>query len=111
MVPWLGTRGLLTLELHARCDGIPVERDLLSITYKKTSFGRWRTHLKSIQRGNHPAIQLAQSMPIKTFEKFDAALAEDILDEANARDRLDLPAVAERASNILSGLNEPEDQP
>ena len=33
--PWLGTRGLRTLKLHARCDGIAVERDVLSITYRK----------------------------------------------------------------------------
>lgn len=60
--PWLGTRGLLTLELHARCDGISVETDLLSITCKKTSLGRWRGHLESILRGDRSALDLAQHM-------------------------------------------------
>jgi len=60
--PWLGTRGLLTLELHARCDGISVETDLLSITHKKTSLDRWHGHLASIRGGNHNALNLAQHM-------------------------------------------------
>ena len=102
--PWLGTRGLLTLELHARCDGISVETDLLSITYKKTSLGRWRAHLETIQRGDRSALDLAQHMSVKTFEKFDEALAEDLLDESNARDRLDLPSASACSAHALELL-------
>jgi len=105
--PWLGTRGLLTLELHARCDGITVERDLLSITYKKTNFDRWRGHLESIQGGIRNALDLAQHMAVKTFDKFDEALLEDILNEANARDRLDLPCAAARAAHVLNRFQRP----
>ncbi|MHB1307030.1 MAG: hypothetical protein ACYC23_08120, partial [Limisphaerales bacterium] len=105
--PWLGTRGLLTLELHGRCDGISAETDLLSITYKKTNLDRWHRHLESIQGGRRNAFDLAQHMTVKTFEKFDEALVEDLLDEANARDRLDLPVAAARATHALGTRQKP----
>ena len=108
--PWLGTRGLLTLELHARCDGLATERDGLSITYKKTAPARWREHLESIARGERTALDLARRMDVKTFDKFDDTLAEDLLDEANAHDRLDLPGAklrAEQAIHILATTPQP----
>lgn len=95
--PWLGTRGLLTLELHARCDSLAVERDDLSITYKKTDRARWLEHLESIASSSRTALELAQEMTIKTFDKFDDALTDELLDAANACDRLDLPNVRKRA--------------
>ncbi|MEQ1852147.1 MAG: DEAD/DEAH box helicase [Chthoniobacteraceae bacterium] len=105
--PWIGTRGLLTLELHARCAEIEAERDALSITYKKTDSAGWRTHMESIARGGHTALDLARRMTVKTFEKFDETLAEELLDEANARDRLDLAGAKLRAEQALSTLTRP----
>lgn len=95
--PWLGTRGLRTLALHATCANIAAQTDSLSIIYKKTDIDAWRQHLRSIVRGDHSALQLAQHMAIKAFEKFDDAIADDLLDLANAHDRLDLPSAANRA--------------
>ena len=103
--PWLGTRGLLTLELHARCDGLAVDRDELSITYKRIDTTRWRSHLESIARDERSALILAQKMAVKTFDKFDGVIAEELLDEANARDRLDLPIAKLRAEQMISALN------
>ena len=108
--PWLGTRAQLTLELHARCDGIAVKRDDLSITYQDTDAARWRAHLESIARGDRTALDLAQRMGVKIFDKFDDMLAEDLRDEANARDRLDLPGAmlrADQAVHILATLAQP----
>ncbi len=108
--PWLGTRGLLTLELHARCDDLATERDELSLTYKKTSLSRWREHLESITREENTALDLARRMAVKTFDKFDEMLAEELLDEANARDRLDLPGAklrAEQTLHILATIAQP----
>lgn len=102
--PWLGTRGLLTLELHAKCDGLAVERDELSITYKKTHPARWREHLESIARGERTALDLARRMNVKVFDKFDDMLAEELLDEGNARDRLDLPGASLRAGQAIHAL-------
>lgn len=99
--PWLGTRGLLTLELHAKCDGISAECDELSITYKKTDISRWRGHLETVARGERTALVLAKRMVIKTFDKFDDLLTEELLDEANSLDRLDLPGARMRSENSL----------
>lgn len=43
-------------------------------------------------------------MAIKSFDKFDDTLVEDILDEANARDRLDLPVASLRAAYAIGTL-------
>ena len=94
---WLGTRGLLTPELHARCDGIPAETDL----------DRWHRHLESIHCHDRNAHDLAQHMTVKTFEKFDEALVEDVLDQTNVRDRLDLPFASARAAYARGTLQEP----
>ncbi len=103
--PWLGTRALRTLELHARCAGRAVETDVLSITYRDTDPDGWRAHLESIPRGDRTALDLARQMAVKAFDKFDDTLTEDLLDEANARDRLDLPAAASRAAQVLQLLH------
>jgi ATP-dependent Lhr-like helicase len=108
--PWLGTRGLLTLELHARCEGLSVERDELSITYKKTTTERWRSHLAAISSGRRTALDLARQMSVKTFDKFDDLLTDEILDEANARDRLDLEIAKERSMQTLSLMANAERQ-
>jgi ATP-dependent Lhr-like helicase len=102
--PWLGTRALLTLELYARAKGLVVERDLLSLTYKGISIDCWRSHLECIMRNECSALELAQKMPNKTFEKFDDLLPEELLDEANAHDRIDLQAASSRASQMLQEL-------
>jgi ATP-dependent Lhr-like helicase len=104
--PWLGTRGLLTLELHAACDSLEVIRDELSITYKKIETARLRKHLESIASGNRTALELAQRMGIKVFDKFDDTLMENLLDEANARDRLDLPGAKLRSEQMFQVINQ-----
>lgn len=103
--PWIGTRGLVTLGLHAHCDGISAERDDLSITYKKVDLRQLRNHLELIVHENHTALELAMRMKVKVFDKFDDLLTENLLDEANARDRLDLPAAKLRAEQFLSVLS------
>ena len=40
-------------------------------------------------------------MGVKTFDKFDDALAKELLDEANAYDGLDLPGAKLRAEQAI----------
>ena len=95
--PWVGTRALHTLQVHARYDGIPAETDDLSITYQQLTLDRWKGHLEGVARGDRLALDLARTMSRKSVEKFDELLTEDLLDEANARDRLDLSTASESA--------------
>lgn len=78
-----------------------MERDELSITYKNLDRARWLEHLETIAIGNRTALELAQVMAVKTFDKFDDVLTEELLDAANACDRLDLPNVKQRSVDTL----------
>ncbi len=101
--PWLGTRGLVTLSLCAATAGIAHEADALSITYHTSPEG-FREHIRSVESRHFTALELASRMPVKIFEKFDGALSDDLLDLANARDRLDLDAAVEAAQTALRHL-------
>ena len=100
--PWLGTRGLRTLGLHALCDGIPVTQDEISITYKTSDRLRFGAHLESIANDSRTALELAQRMSVKAFDKFDDLLSHELLDQSNARDRLDLLGAKSRAQQMLA---------
>lgn len=95
--PWTGTLGLRTLALHATAARIPHDMDALSITYKTDSSAQLRAHWQEIAGDARTPIDLARLMSVKTFEKFDSALSDDLLDCANARDQLD-PAAARSAA-------------
>ena len=100
--PWVGSRGMQTLELHARCEKIVCKTDSLSITYKKVTLGQWRAHLQSIIENKRSPLHLAQRMAIKTFEKFDEALSDDLLDQANAHDRIAMNAAIQASMKALA---------
>jgi ATP-dependent Lhr-like helicase len=99
--PWLGTRALRTLELHAKCAGLSCRTDEISIGYADLSEEAWRKHLGDICAGKFSALELARKLAVKVFEKFDGCLSEELQDLANARDRLDLAGAAEAAGMAL----------
>ncbi len=99
--PWVGTLGLRTIALYASAAGIPHEADSLSITYKATSLPDIRAHWREIASDTKTPLELARFMAVKTFEKFDSFLSEDLLDQANARDQLDQEVARSAASFAL----------
>lgn len=101
--PWVGTRALRTLSLLARSAKIVHETDQLSITYHLSSPEEFRAHLRGITKSQPDAVALARLMPNKAVEKFDDFTPEQLLDEANARSRLDIPGAVEACATILSG--------
>ena len=48
------------------------------------------------------AVALARLMPIKNVEKFDEFAPEQLLDEANAKSRLDIPGEVLASKTILN---------
>ena len=88
--PWVGTRALLTLSLLAKSTKIIHETDRLSITYQLPSLGIFREHLRQIPASERDALALARLLPVKAVEKYDDFIPESLLDQANARSRLDL---------------------
>jgi hypothetical protein len=88
--PWVGTRALLTLSLLAKAAKIDHEIDRLSITYELPSLELVWGHLRQITASEPDSLALARLLPVKAVEKFDEFVPESLLDEANARSRLDV---------------------
>lgn len=102
--PWVGSKGLLTLELHARCNRIECGTDGLSITYRRINLQSWAAHLQSIVLNERTPLQLAQEITIKTFDKFDETLTDELLDQANAHDRIDPSTAVTAAVQALQSI-------
>ncbi|MBI2927467.1 MAG: DEAD/DEAH box helicase [Verrucomicrobia bacterium] len=93
--PWAGTRTLLTLGLLAKAAKVVCEVDRLSITYQLPSAEAFHVHLRQVVSSASDALALARLMPVRAVEKFDDYVPEDLLDEANARSRLNVTEARE----------------
>jgi ATP-dependent Lhr-like helicase len=100
--PWVGTLGMRTIALHATAACIPHETDSLSITYKTNSLSNIHAHWREIAADVRAPLELARHMTVKTFEKFDGVLSDELLDVANARDQLDPSAARAAAAAALA---------
>ncbi len=99
--PWVGTRAMRTLSLFASSSKIACDTDKLSITYKLSSPEEFYTHLREVTESKTDAVALASLMPNKTVEKFDEFAPEQLLDEANAKSRLDILGAIEAIKTLL----------
>ena len=100
--PWVGTRAVRTLSLLATSAEIESDTDKLSITYHISSPEEFYAHLRKITNTMPDAVALARLMPIKNVEKFDEFAPEQLLDEANAESRLDIPGAVLASKTILN---------
>ncbi|MEQ8820983.1 MAG: DEAD/DEAH box helicase [Sumerlaeia bacterium] len=105
-LPWTGTRTMRTLALYAQHSGLKqAHGDELSLTLPlagKEAFLEW---LQPLARGDIDPLELAQKMVPKTAEKYDTFIPADLLDEANATDRLDIveaQQIAREAIDLLA---------
>jgi len=81
--------------LLAKSAKIASDIDQISITYHLSSPEDFFEHLREITNSQPDAIALARLMPIKAVEKFDDFAPEQLLDEVNARRRLDVSGAVE----------------
>ncbi len=84
--PWRGTRCLNTLKLMADACDIKAADDALSIRFKVKS----TEDLQPLLDKDFTAESLAKRLPVKTREKYDELLSEDLLITARAADQIDL---------------------
>ena len=91
-----------TLSLFANSAKIICDTDKLSIIYHLSSPEDFYAHLREITKSNADAVALARLMPIKNVEKFDEFAPEQLLDEANAKSRLDIPGAVLACRTILN---------
>jgi hypothetical protein len=78
------------------------EADQISITYHLSSQEEFFAHLREITTSQSDAIVLAHLMPVKAVEKYDDFVPEPLLDEANARSRLNTLEAATKLPQQLS---------
>jgi hypothetical protein len=94
----------LTISLLATSAKISHETDKLSITYHLSSPDEFYAHLREITKSQPDAVALARLMPIKAVEKFDAFAPEQLLDESNAKSRLDISGAVLACNTVLNPL-------
>jgi ATP-dependent Lhr-like helicase len=99
--PWVGTRTLLTLSLLAKLRGIDHELDRLSIIYHLSDKRGFLKQLQEVASSPPDAVVLARLLPTRTFEKYDEYLPEGLLDEANAKTRIDLREALTACQSLL----------
>jgi ATP-dependent Lhr-like helicase len=99
--PWVGTRAMRTLSLFANAAKIACDTDRLSITYHLSSPEEFYAHLREITQSKTDAVALANLLPNKAVEKFDEFAPGQLLDEANAKSRLDVSGAVEACKTVL----------
>jgi ATP-dependent Lhr-like helicase len=90
--PWRGDRIMNTLQVMLTSHGFPTGQDGLCLTVKGTSaFDLW-TLVQELAQGPLPEpVALARTVRVKTRDKYDRYLGEELLDQAYAARALDVP--------------------
>jgi len=86
----------------ARSAKISHEADHISITYHLSSADELYGHFREVAKSPPEAAALAHLMPNKAIEKFDDFASEQLIDEANARSRLDIPEACAACASVLA---------
>lgn len=102
-LPWSGTRVLLTLELCAKVDGLDVGRQDFSLSYAKLSVGELREHCQRIADDKFSEEMLLEEVAELSRDRFDEYVAVPLLQEAYAREVMDLDGARQAARRVLSG--------
>ena len=101
--PWAGSCALRTLGLWAQLVKPDVRASSLSLCYPGMTLNDFQTHLSGLRQVD--PLSLARLLPDRERQKFDKYVHPELLDRANAEDRLDLAAALE-AVNTASGKHD-----
>ena len=102
--PWVGTRTMRTLQLWAKKSGHQCTKDALSLIFGELSKDDLEHHLAVLAKEGLDAVELAALMPSKQFERFDVYVDKQLLDQANAMDRLDVEGARKAARASALGI-------
>jgi hypothetical protein len=93
-----------TLQLWAKKSGHQCTKDALSLIFGELSKDDLEHHLAVLAKEGLDAVELAALMPSKQFERFDVYVDEQLLDQANAMDRLDVEGARKAARASARGI-------
>lgn len=102
--PWTGTKVLRTLRLMLTQLEIDHEYDELSLNLSECDTARFAKVLRQLATTPFTAVELAAEMEIKAFDKFDELLPSEVVDQMNARDRIDLQGALKVVANAIAPL-------
>jgi ATP-dependent Lhr-like helicase len=102
--PWAGSCALRTLAVWAELQDVKNSLDSLSITYPGISLKKFESHLAQFKDAD--PVALARLLPDRERQKFDQYVHADLLDRANAVDRLDLPTARDSACLAMEWISE-----
>jgi ATP-dependent Lhr-like helicase len=100
--PWAGSRCLHTLSALAIHAGIQNQCDNLSVTYHLESLTEFCTHLQGVAQTTASPTELAELVSLRTGQKFEWLLTDELANYANGREQLDIGAAQEAAGQALA---------
>lgn len=89
--PWVGTRTMRTLQMHAIALGIAADMDDLGLHFHLADFADFLDYLHATAAADYDPDVIADSLPIKSFDKYDDFIPSPLLNVQNAHDHLDFP--------------------
>ena len=100
--PWVGTRTMRTLELAAARAKLPClhDRNRLCLDYEAPATDVL-AHLQEFCQEAIDPLELSAKMEVKALDRFDYLVPEELLDRANADDRLDVREAQETAAQLF----------
>jgi ATP-dependent helicase Lhr and Lhr-like helicase len=99
--PWVGTRTMRTLRSMLNCIGRHATQDGFMLKLAISNVGEFSGILEELKNQDFDPVALADKLPVKTFDRFDELLSADVLNEMNARDRLDLGGAQEAVNEAF----------
>jgi ATP-dependent Lhr-like helicase len=99
---WSGTRVNRTLLGLGLYNGLHVRDDGIALTFEKMSDKEIQARYSQFLLEVPDLVELAQCFPVKSVEKYDGFLTDDLLCESFARNYLDLPGALKAIEGIQS---------
>lgn len=106
--PWAGSCALRTLGLWAQQVQPDARASSLSLCYPGMTSNDFQTHLSGLPQVD--PLSLARLLPDRERQKFDQYVHPELLDRANAEDRLDLAAALAAVRTALGQSCHPKDK-
>jgi ATP-dependent Lhr-like helicase len=102
---WSGTRVNRTLLGLGLNNGLRISDDGIAITFEKMSDLDIRARYSQFLSEQPNPVELAQCFPVKSVEKYDGFLADELLCESFSRNYLDLPGALKIIGSMPSSVS------
>jgi ATP-dependent Lhr-like helicase len=99
--PWVGSRTLRTLRSMLQAIGKETTNESVMLKLALPGREAFTDLLHQLHDQTLDPVEVADRLPVKTFDRFDELLPEEVLNEMNARDRLDLTGAREAVELAL----------